>query len=310
MKRKFTIYILIILLLFILTGQVFADNLQHSFDMGIGTLDGYTEYEIGAIDSDLSSGYGFRSLLEFPLDVEMLNISYKNNLKIQPLNIGGIEIDLAKNIDDEAGTFKDSDWLLGTGIHVKDIYSESSTKADDISKWNLKIRAPWNNISGNLSYSLIIGYKEDKYKLTGSDTTEFYPSSDNDPVYIDGDTIKYEAIYKFPYVGVDFKTSLGQWDFQSEIHYSNWVDMEDEDYHILRDKLSKSKADGESLMIKAGANYALNTSSDIFFNIDYNRTEVDGSQDQYFSDGSFVEGIDYRAAQEYTQYTAGLSWKF
>jgi len=300
---------ILFLILFSFNTAASAEDLTHEFDLIIGTLDGYTEYEIGAIDSDISSGYTFRSLLEFPLDVEMINISYKNNLNIQPLNIGGIEFDLAKNINDNADTFKDSDWLAATGIHVKDIYSESSTEANDITKWNFKIRAPWNNMSKNTGYSLVIGYKEDKYELTGSDTTEYYPSTNLDPLYIDGNTIKYDATYKIPYVGVDLETNIGQWNLQSEIHYSNWVDMEDEDHHIIRDLILKGKGDGSSLMIGGKANYKLGPEADIFLNIDYNKTEVDGSQDQYHV-GYVAKDIDYRAEQEYTQYMAGVTWKF
>jgi len=312
---------ILFLLLFSFTTAASAEDLTHEFDLSIGTLNGYTEYEIGAIDSDISSGYTFRSLLEFPLDVEMINISYRNNLNIQSLNIGGIEFDIAKNINDDAGTFKDSDWLAATGIHVKDIIGKSSTEVEDITKWNLKIKAPWNSAGYNWEYSINVGFKQDKYDLVTYDLNQttltnisnYYPTifpPKGTVQKVAGDNITYKATYDIPYVGVEFQNNLNNLNLEFVINYSNWVDMEDEDRHLLRNLSAKGKGEGSSLMIGGKASYKLGPAADIFLNIDYNKTEVDGSQKQYFSDGSFAEGIDYKAEQEYTQYMAGITWKF
>ncbi|MGM0602004.1 MAG: omptin family outer membrane protease [Bacillota bacterium] len=320
MKNKIIIYMILFLLLFSFTTTASAEDLTQEFDLSIGTLNGYTEYEIGAIDSDISSGYTFRSLLEFPLDVEMINISYRNDLKIQSLNIGGIEFDIAKNINDDAETFKDSDWFAATGIHVKDIIGKSSTEVEDITKWDLKLKAPWNSAGYNWKYSIHVGFKQDKYDFVSYDLkqttltniSDYYPDAFPPEGTVQkpaGDNITYEATYDIPYVGVEFQNNLNDWNLKFDINYSNWVDMEDEDHHLHRNLIAKGKGNGSSLMIGGKANYKLGPEADIFLNIDYNKTEVDGSQDQYHV-GYVAKGIDYRAEQEYTQYMAGVTWKF
>lgn len=162
MKKKVLVsLLLIIVILFSGNYSLFAEDLQHEFGVSLGTVNGYTEYEISGVS--FSDDYKFRSLLEFPLDVKMLNISYRNNLSIKSLIIGGMEINFSKNITDNAGTFKDSDWVEPTGIHVKDIIGESPMKAEDITKWNVKIRSEWQQATSNLQYSMHIGYKQDNY---------------------------------------------------------------------------------------------------------------------------------------------------
>ena len=70
MRNKILILaVLITLLIFTFSSSVLAEDIEHQFDISIGAGDGYTEYRIGDIDIDTLQ-YGFKSLLEFPLDVE------------------------------------------------------------------------------------------------------------------------------------------------------------------------------------------------------------------------------------------------
>lgn len=310
MKKKLLILsVLIILLFFTLTSNVLAENMEHQFDISIGAGDGYTEYKIGDINTDTLK-YGFESLLEFPLDVEMLNLSYSNNFKIPYLNIGGMSIKLEKNLSDDAGTFKDSDWFNITGMNTKDIIGTSPTEVKDITRWDFNLRSNWQKATENIKYSLHVGYKQDNYDLLSYDATQTFLTNALGPagtiINLPGDAISYEATYDIPYLGFGLKVDNENFKYMFTASYSNWAEIEDEDYHFYRDKTSKSKGEGNSIMLNGKAKYRLSDVTNLFLNINYNKTEIEGSQDQFFSDGTIVKNIYYEAEQEYTNISLGL----
>jgi outer membrane protease len=211
MKKKLLIsLILAAFLFFAFTSNVLAEKIEHQFDISIVAGDGYTEYKIGDVDTDTLK-YGFKSLLEFPLDVEMLNLSYSNNFKIPYLNIGGMSIKLEKNLSDDAGTFKDSDWFSTTGMNNKDVIGTSPTEVKDITRWNFKLRNDWLRASENLEYTLHLGYKQDNYDLLSYNLEQTYLTDAFDEpagttIKAPGPNISYQAKYDIPYIGLDLKT--------------------------------------------------------------------------------------------------------
>lgn len=314
MENKILILsVLITLLFFTFTSSVLAENIEHQFDISIGSGDGYTEYRIGDIDTDTLQ-YGFKSLLEFPLDVEMLNLSYANNFKIPYLNIGGMSFKLEKNLSDDAGTFKDSDWFSTTGMNNKDIIGTSPTEVEDITRWNFRVRNDWQNAAENLKYSLHFGYKQDNYDLLSYDASQTYLTNAYGPAgttdNFSGDAISYEARYDMPYLGFGLKTDNKNFDFTFTASYSNWAEIEDEDNHLHRDLTLKGQGEGNSIMLNGKAKYMLSAAANLFLNINYNKTEIEGSQDQYLSNGMIAKNIYYEAEQEYTNISLGVNWNF
>ncbi|CCU78666.1 hypothetical protein HSACCH_00805 [Halanaerobium saccharolyticum subsp. saccharolyticum DSM 6643] len=314
MKKKLLIsLILVAFLFFTFTSNVLAEKIEHQFDISIGAGDGYTEFKIGDVDTDTLK-YGFKSLLEFPLDVEMLNLSYSNNFKIPYLNIGGMSIKLEKNLSDDAGTFKDSDWFSTTGMNNKDVIGTSPTEVKDITRWNFKVRNDWQNVAENIKYSLHVGYKQDNYDLLSYDVTQTYLTNAYGQAgttdYFSGDNITYEATYDIPYLGFGLKTDNKNIEFMFSASYSNWAEIEDEDNHLHRDLTVKGKGEGNSIMLNGKAKYILSDVTNLFLNINYNKTEMEGSQDQYLPDGRILKNIYYEAEQEYTDISLGLNWNF
>ena len=315
MKKKLIIIFLMILLLTGFNTAVSAQSLEHQFELSIGSGDGYTEYRIGDIET-AQLNYGFKSLLEFPLAVEMINLNYSNNLTMPKLNIGGISVRLEKNLNDDAGTFRDTDWVYTTGINNQDVIGTSPTRVEDITRWDLKIRNEWLPAAGNLFYTLHLGYKQDNYDLLSYNLEQTYlTDAFGEPagttVKPDGPNISYQAKYDIPYLGFDLKTENSEkLELIFSAAYSDWVRMEDEDNHLREDLTFKAEGEGNSLLLNGRASYNLSPAADIFLDVGYNKTEVEGSQDQFHSDGTIIRDIYYEAEQEYTNISLGLNWTF
>jgi len=318
MKNRVSKYLifffLIIILLSVFNLAASAAELEHRFDIALGTISGQTQYEINGYNS--SNNYSFKSLLEFPLDVEVLNFNYQNNFTSQRLNIGGLELDITKNINEDAGTFKDSDWLSLSGLGTKDIYGTTKTRVDDLTMLDLNINSGWKPMSYDLVYTLYIGYKRDDYSITAYDGVQRVYTAEAAAIVgetkpIDGEAIKYEALYEIPYLGAGFKTNnQNNWQLKADIFYSSWVDMEDKDRHLLREDnlVGEGSGEGNSLLINADLFYNLSQRSSAFLNIKYNKTEVDGIQYQYSTAGTGI--VDYSAEEEYFQYNIGMGFDF
>ncbi len=263
MKKSIIVkMMLIILLLTLFNSILMAAEIKHEFELSAGTLVGETEYEI----QGYNPSYGnFRSLLEFPLNVEIFNLSYKNNYRNQPLNIGGIEISYTRNIDDDAGTFKNSDWLELSGIHIKDIYGETKTRADKIEKVDLRIHSGWQPTSYNLYYTLYIGYHRNNYHLIGYDgiqreLTDTSYTTKGEEYILEGEVIKYKALYDIPYLGAGLKSSGDRASITANVFYSRWVKLEDEDQHLLRNLLLEGEGEGNALLVDLNLSYNLDQS--------------------------------------------------
>ena len=63
-------------------------------------------------------------------------------------------------------------------------------------------------------------------------------------------------------------------------------------------------------MLNGKAKYMLSAAANLFLNINYNKTEIEGSQDQYLSNGMIAKNIYYEAEQEYTNISLGFNWNF
>lgn len=313
MKKTLKInFILLLLLILSINSAAAAAELNHEFELSAGTIVGQTEFEIEGYNYDY--GY-FRSLLEFPLNVEIVNLTYKNNYRSQALNIGGIEISYSRNIDDDAGTFKDSDWLSLSGIQIKDIYGETETRADKIEKVDFRIHSGWQPTAYNYDYTLYVGFKRDDYQLTAHDgvqreLTDTSSTTKGYEAQLEGDVLRYEAFYNMPYIGAGLKSSNSPLiNLTANLFYSPWVKMEDKDWHLLRDLYLEGEGDGTAFLAELNFAYDLDRSKNIFFKLKYNNTEVEGSQTQYSTEGT-ASGIKYSARQEYTQYELGMGIDF
>lgn len=295
-----------------LAEQKFKSNNKLRF--GLSQLNGKTQYEI-----NYSNGVTM-SKLEFPVDSLLGTLEYSvdvNSNFLNKLNIGGMKAGIEFTLDgDDAGDFKDTDYDTdGNTI----IYSEAKTDVE-VLKLNLQTRSDWHE-TANVKYSYLLGVKYDEYEFNIYDAMQYLP---NKSMITKDKALDYEVEYLMPYIGVVFENNLGsnnKFELTSNLKYSPWTGVEDRDDHILRNKVGKSDANGNTIMFNLGVNYKFNKKTEGYFTSGYVKSNVDGEQDQYFygddpgtsgidETGIRINNIDYEAEKETWHFDFGVNYKF
>lgn len=180
---------------------------------------------------------------------------------------------------------------------------------------SVRVLSGWQPTAYNYDYTLYFGFKRDDYQLTAHDgvqreLTDTSVTTKGSETQLEGDVIRYEAFYNIPYIGVGLKSSSSSlFNLTVNLLYSPWVEMEDKDWHLLRDLYLEGEGEGDAFLADLNLSYDLDRSKNIFFNLKYNNTEVEGSQTQYSTAGT-AGGVKYSARQEYTQYELGIGFDF
>lgn len=283
------------------------------FDLmvGLGRLNGDTTYQIGGTVDTPSGSVKLHfpiSELEFPLDVYMVSlegsIGFANKWKVS----AGVK----KNITDDAGKMKDSDWgyywLEGypwAEQSTLDIYSESDADLDAfIIDINLRYRVHRGFLVG-------LGYIHQNFDYEVSNLDQWYPSSDyyfgvdfpHDRV--SGRVLEYEVTYNIPYVEIAFMgKATDNFTVETRIGYSPMVNVEDEDQHLLRSKVNKGDCDGTAILFSFGGRYDFFKNWFLTLEFDYAEIETDGESEAFFF-GVYDHTIDLEI--ESMQLFAGIA---
>lgn len=284
--------------------------------VGIGALSGHTTYQIGGtVSTPLGSGevHFPISELEFPLDVYMVSlegsIGFTERWKVS----AGVK----KNITDDAGKMKDSDWgvyWLEVGHPAEqdtlDIYSESDADLDAlILDINLRYRLYKGIFIG-------LGYIHQKFDYEISNLDQWYPSSNyyfgmefpHDRV--SGQVLAYEVTYDIPYIEIVFMgKATDTFIVEMSLGYSPIVDVEDEDHHLLRSKVNKGDCDGDAILLSLEGRYDLSKNWFLTLGVDYTKIDADGTSKAYFS-GVYDHTIDLEIESEQISYALNIGYAF
>lgn len=258
------------------------------FDLSLGTelMSGDTTFSIGypltMVDgSGTETGYFPFSELEWPLDIWLARVD-------AGLNIGpswSINGTLKKNISDPSDYMIDKDWLTAGSPGQYDIYSESNISDFDALifdidvEWAFLERQSWTLYAG-------LGYQYQKFDYDSQLIHQYSPSGyPGWEYYGDGSVgITYEMTYKMPYalIGTEFQITP-QFNISGSFAYSPWVDAEDEDNHVLRDKVSRGDMDGNAYMLDVSGMYNITFAWFLEGGFHYTKIDVDGDQTQSFN---------------------------
>ena len=283
--------------------------------VGIGKLGGDTTYQIGGtIATPLGIGqlHFPISELEFPLDVWMVSVEgSKEFAEKWKMSVG-----VKKNITTDAGKMKDSDWgayfLDGYAWAEKDtldIYSESDAELDalimDIDlRYRFYEKPSWAFFAG-------LGYIHQNFDYEISNLDQWYPSStyyfgaDLPHDYVSGKVLTYEITYSIPYIEIGLQGTFKQnFSVETSLGYSPIVEAEDEDVHILRDRVSKADCEGDAILFSLRARFDFSKNWLVMAEFDYTKIEADGTSRTYVG-GAYSHTIDQEITSE--QIFAGLS---
>lgn len=266
---------------------LYADDAEIAVDISIGTelMGGHTTYRIGypvtIIGGPTEEGYFPFSELKWPLDTWLarvdLGVDIGSSLRIN----GTVKTNLSKPGD----PMVDKDWITDADPTRLDIYSDSSIS--DFDALILDCDVEWSFLkseSGSLYAGL--GYQYQNFKYDSNLIHQYSPSGlPGWEFFGDGSvSITYEMTYSMPYVifGGTYNVSP---DFAvaGSIAYSPFVDAEDLDDHILRDKISEGDMEGSALMVNISGKYSFAPNMFLEGGLNYTKIDVDGTQTQSFS---------------------------
>lgn len=284
--------IIIILSIFILFTSFFSNEINAGeVSLGIEKWKGHTTYKISGTTQDGD----WKSILEFPLNTEFLQINYTDDIEDLAM-LKSYSITYKRNIFKDSGTFKDSDWMYG--IDQKLIYAETNTRLNaDI--FNLEIKGLTNQIFNEVNLSGIMGYKHQKFNFVAGDGWQkSYLTDPPTTQEIEGDAIEYDINYMTPYIGIAVFNNQNK-----EINYmikGNFIPRfwaRDHDYHILREKHAYNHVNGMGVNLSTDIQYKINNNWYLKGEYEYLKASGKGSQRQELKDGTTYENI---AAEIYT----------
>ncbi len=281
--------------------------------IGIGTelMAGDTTYSIGGpvtyYDGSSEQGYFPWSKLEWPLDIWLARFSADLDIG-SSWRIGGV---LKTNVSDPSDPMVDQDWITESNPGQLDIYSESNIS--DFSAFIFDIDVEWIFLQRQ-SWSLYggLGYQYQKFDYDGQLIHQYSPSGlPGYDVYGDGSVgITYEVTYSMPYllIGTEFQITA-DFSMEGSFAYSPSVTAEDEDHHLLRNRVAIGDMDGDAFMFNVSGTYFFMSSWFVEGGFQYTQIDVDGEMAIY-SNGFHI--LTEREESESTQ-TSGyvtLGYRF
>ena len=289
--------------------------------VGLGKLFGDTTYQIGGTVTYADPTIKPDELhfpiseLEFPLDVYMASIEGS----IGFADRWKVSASVKKNITDDAGRMKDSDWGVtfedppGSdtwwwwyGPKSLDIYSVSYAELDALI------------LDINLRYMFFkrffvgLGYIHQNFDYECSLIRQWSPSglSGYDYTGTGGVDLKYEVTYSIPYFEVVFMgKATDNFTVELSLGYSPIVNVEDEDQHLLRSKVNEGDCDGTALLCSLEGRYDFTKNWFITLALDYRNIKTDGRSEASFF-GVYDHTIDSKieSKQVYTALMAGYAF--
>lgn len=261
----------------------------NAFDLALGVerMEGDTTYQIGGniIYTDGSQGViQFPvSELEWPLDIWLGRLDASMNIG-SSWRINGV---IKKNISDPDGKMKDSDWginylsgvpgALSTDL---DIYSESNISNFEALIFDLDVewvyiqRGPWNFFAG-LGYQ----YQNFDYDSNMIEQQMYYRGSPVGSTMGDGSvSITYDITYRMLYALIGADVDLADnFTLSGSFAYAPWVDAEDKDVHVWRNRVADGDMDGDAYMFDLSLRYNLNPNWFMVAGAHYTKIDVDGT---------------------------------
>ena len=305
MKKTFLFILILVIIFSFSTVKISAED--NNFEVGVKELKGETQYEIYGSD--------WKSELIFPLDSKIVEIKYeREDFSIEGRNLF---FKYAQTISgDNISGFEDSDWL--NGYSAKDVYSKGNV---DLDGKIFDIGLSYNNkINKKAKWSVVFGYQRMEYDFNVHSAVNYYGGSG--ALINNGQTVlKYESEYNMPYIGGSYNYKFSSdFSLSGSLKWSPISEVEDEDDHLLRNKIASSEADGNSYILNIDSNYKINSSWQNYLAVSYIYSDLEGSQSQYWygddpatvrdDTGTKVNGINYENKQELITFAFGFKYNF
>jgi outer membrane protease len=294
-----------------------ADNepftASFALDAGMQVENGNMTYTIQGPEDG-----GWKSELEWPLD----NIVYGGGVvSVNPFRRWQINAGVWKDLGDDAGTLKDSDWfeMLSTYLYSltgdsRAVYGEFDATVDAV-QFDVNLRYAVLERPAFILNALV-GYSYKKWEWTAGNGYQTSAIADYDIGSITGTGITYEEKLKIPYIGIALAflpkdSPLGA---NLSIRYSPFTQCDDVDDHLARYKKSTGETTGSSFGIGGDLSWHFGKSWSLTGTINYESYDLSGDQDQYFyageEQGTGYSDIDMSVTGHQFSFGALLGYRF
>ncbi|MEA3436139.1 MAG: omptin family outer membrane protease [Thermodesulfobacteriota bacterium] len=278
------------------------------FMLGGEKWEGDTTYQIGGTVSIPGATYEYHfpiSELAFPLDVYMISMSCSIEITPDLFWSAGVK----KNVTDDSGKMEDSDWMTSSNPNQLDIYSESDAELDaTIIDFNLRYR--FFKKSG-WSFNAGFGYLYQQFDYDIYDLDQWYPSGiyGTGHDYVSGKVLTYEVSYSIPYIEIGAQFKIKDISVETTLGYSPFVNVIDEDHHILRSKVNEGHCRGDARFLSFKGEYAFLNNWFLTLALEYMKIETEGESSAYFY-GMYDHTIDEEIFSEQKVITFAVGYVF
>lgn len=258
--------------------------------VGLGPLTGDVTYRIGGYAQGQAGGRSFElsgpfpwSKLQFPLNTLMFTVGGE----LRFFQKAEFRIAFSKNLDSKPGKFNDSDWETDrVQPFAKTLYSESDTLFKGyiidlgLRYWLLE-KPLTKDFSFGLAPSASLLYQQfswDARNLVQDDLVT------GDRLEIAGPDLYYKFTLVMPFMDIAGKLTFKRLSLLVGFGYSPRVIAYDKDYHLLRYRLTTTKAYGEGFRFGLQSRFALSRHWFLMFSAEGLQFKAEGmDQNKFYS---------------------------
>ena len=288
-----------------------------SVTFGTQKLSGFSTYSIGGITNSKFGKIAYHfpvSELQFPTNVYVANIRLSSPFTKRFL----AHLYIQKNISNDAGKLKDSDWLSADAT-TQDIYSESDTQLNLYSV-DLTLSTSLSCIiypnQHQTTYRFLLGYSYQHFGFQAHDLVQWYPSDPTRQGLTQaGTVITYNLVQTMPYWTFEIDHTLGPFSIRLANSYSPYVTITDQDDHILRSKLAKGSLTGYMHLARLALHYPITPFLSSFIRLRSQTIHSYGTQVQSRyqktseGDVGHIADIDEKIKRKLSDISFGLTYR-
>lgn len=287
-----------------------SDTDKFDITAGIVKLSGDTTYRIGYpvnwVYFEAEEGYFPFSELEFPLDVYLGSIEFSFEA-----NKWKFSLCVQKEITNDAGDMKDSDWVTPSDPGRLDVYSTSDTNLN-VLIWDINFRRQFYKTS-NWSFLAGIGYLRENFDFESRLKRQYSPSGlpGYDAVGDGSVGIIYEITYDIPYLEVGTQFNLKEkFSLEASFGYSPIVKVKNKDQHLLINRVNEGDLEGDAFLFSLEGRYGFFKNWFLELQFDYRMIETDkGDMKATFGGTDYIYNHtvaeEVESTQMYTMFKVG-----
>lgn len=296
-----------------------AASFRMSANTGVSSIFGNTTYDITFHEYDPNYGrIDGESELEFDIAAALYNVGiemvFLDEVLVLSVNYSG-------TMNAYGGTLRDRDWITNDAInyYYDELMGDTDSDVDsevDIVDVNLKWYVGSVGQNNRVRFNVVAGYQNQKWGtfeasnidgyysglLTDDGRRQYFNETFSSPV------LTYEVTYDMFYggFGVDFKV-FEDFILKTQLNLG-YVSAEDEDDHILRQKISEGETDGIMADLNLDLLFKLTEFVNFSIYTHFKMIDTEGDQTQWeydsYGNRTYLDKIDDEITSE--QFTTGL----